>query len=153
IWRGGSRLSFALLTELPPAAGMIGGGIGNALLGTLLMVSIAALLAVPFGIITAIFLSEFGGDGRTASAVRFAAKIMTGLPSVLAGLFAYASVVLATGTYSAVAGGVALAILMLPTVILTAEEALKMVPQRMREAAVGMGATPTQAVWFVILPT
>jgi phosphate transport system permease protein len=153
IWRGGSRLSVALFTELPPAAGMIGGGIGNAVLGTVLMVSIAAAIAVPFGILAAIFLAEFGKDSRAAEAIRFAAKVLTGLPSVLAGLFAFAAVVLVTGVYSAPAGGVALALLMLPTVILTAEEAIKMVPQRMREAAVGMGATPTQTVWHVVLPT
>jgi len=153
IWRGGSRLSVALFTELPPAAGMIGGGIGNAVLGTLLMVGIATLIAVPFGILAAVFLAEFGQGSRLADAVRFAAKVLTGLPSVLAGLFAYAAVVLLTGVYSAPAGGVALALLMLPTVILTAEEAIKVVPQRMREAAVGMGATPTQTVWLVVLPT
>ena len=80
------------------------------------------------------------------------AKLLSGLPSVLAGLFAYAAVVLATGTYSALAGGAALAVLMLPMVLLTAEQALKAVPRRMREAAVGMGCTPTQAVWRVVLP-
>jgi phosphate transport system permease protein len=79
--------------------------------------------------------------------------VLSGLPSVLAGLFAYAAVVLATGQYSAPAGGVALAILMLPTVLLTAEQAIKMVPHRMREAAIGIGATHTQVVWKVVLPT
>src|SRR5262249_56174369 len=78
---------------------------------------------------------------------------MSRLPSVLAGLFAFGAVVLLTGQYSAPAGGIALAILMLPTVMLTAEQALKMVPQRMREAAVGMGATPTQVIWHIVLPT
>jgi phosphate transport system permease protein len=85
--------------------------------------------------------------------VRFCAKMLTGLPSILAGVFAYAAVVLATGTYSAPAGGVALALLMLPTVMLTAEEAMKMVPARMKEAAIGMGCTPSQVVWRVVLPT
>jgi phosphate transport system permease protein len=153
IWQGGKRLGPALFLELPPAAGMVGGGIGNALLGTLEMVGLASLLSVPFGILAAVFLAEFAPDSKTAEAVRFCAKVLTGLPSVLAGLFAYAAVVVVTGTYSAVAGGIALAILMLPTVLLTAEGAIKMVPQRMREAAVGMGATRTQAVWYVILPT
>jgi phosphate transport system permease protein len=153
IWRGGQRLSLALFTEVAPAPGMAGGGLGNALVGTLLMVGIASALAVPFGILAAVYLSEFGPETRIASAVRFAAKVLSGLPSVLAGLFAYAAVVLLTGTYSAPAGGAALAVLMLPTVILTAEEALKMVPQRMREAAIGMGATRTQVVWQIVLPT
>jgi phosphate transport system permease protein len=85
--------------------------------------------------------------------VRFATKVLSGLPSVLAGLFAYTAVVLMTGQYSAIAGGVALAILMLPTVLLTAEQAIKMVPQRMRDAAIGMGATPTQVVCKIVLPT
>src|SRR5262249_56400888 len=86
-------------------------------------------------------------DSALASVVRFCAKTLTGFPSILAGVFAYAAVVLATGTYSAPAGGVALALLMLPTVMLTAEEALKMVPARMKEAAVGMGCTRSQVVW------
>jgi phosphate transport system permease protein len=153
IWRGGQRLSGRLFTELPPAAGMAGGGIGNALLGTLLMVGIAAAVSVPFGILAAVFLAEFGPESKTAAVVRFAAKVLTGLPSVLAGLFAYVAVVLLTGRYSAVAGGLALALLMLPTVLLTAEQAIKMVPERMREAAIGMGATRTQTVWHVVLPT
>jgi phosphate transport system permease protein len=153
IWRGGKRLSLELFTELPPAAGMDGGGIGNALLGTLLMVGIAAAIAVPFGILAAVYLVEFGPETRVASAVRFSTKVLSGMPSVLAGLFAYATVVLLTGQYSAPAGGIALAILMLPTVLLTAEQAIKIVPQRMREAAIGMGATQTQVVMKIVLPT
>jgi phosphate transport system permease protein len=150
---GCERLGPALFTELPPAAGMEGGGIGNALLGTLVIVAIASLISVPFGILAAVFLSEFGPESRTAIAVRFCAKLLTGLPSILAGVFAYGLVVLTTGTFSAPAGGVALAVLMIPTVLLTAEEAIRMVPARMREAAIGMGATRTQMVLFVTLPT
>ena len=153
IWEGGKRLSVSLFTQLPPAAGMEGGGIGNALLGTFLMIGIATLISVPFGILVAVFLAEFGPNSTTAAVVRFTAKVLSGLPSVLAGLFAYAAVVMLTHTYSAPAGGMALAILMLPTVLLTAEQAIKMVPQRMREAAIGMGCTPTQVVWHVVLPT
>jgi phosphate transport system permease protein len=151
--QGGQRISVALFTELPPAAGMEGGGIGNAILGTLLMVGIASFFAVPVGILGAVFTAEFGPETTTASVVRFAVKVLSGLPSVLAGLFAYVTVVLVTGRYSSVAGGVALSILMLPTVLLTAEQAIKMVPQRMREAAIGMGATPTQVTLHVVLPT
>jgi phosphate transport system permease protein len=153
IVRGGKRLGVSLFTELPPAAGMVGGGIGNAILGTLVVVGIATLISVPIGILAAVYLAEFGPETRTADAVRFVAKVLTGLPSILAGVFAYTAVVLVTGTFSAPAGGVALSLLMLPTVLLTAEEAIRMVPARMREAAVGMGATRTQAVWYVILPT
>jgi phosphate transport system permease protein len=153
LWRGGTRLSWELFVELPPTAFEEGGGFGNALVGTLVMIGIAALISVPFGILAAVFLAEFGPDSKLAASTRFCAKTLTGLPSILAGVFAYAAVVMATGTYSAPAGGVALALLMLPTVLLTAEEAMKMVPGRMKEAAVGMGCTPSQVVWKVVLPT
>jgi phosphate transport system permease protein len=152
-WRGGKRISLELFTDLPPAAGMVGGGIGNALVGTLVMVGIASLIAVPIGILAAVYLVEFGPDTKVAAAVRFSVKVLSGLPSVLAGLFVYAAVVVITGVYSAPAGGIALAILMLPTVLLTAEQAIKMVPQRMREAAIGIGATRTQVVCKIVLPT
>jgi phosphate transport system permease protein len=153
LWRGGKTLHWRLLTELPPAAFEEGGGFGNAMVGTLVMVGIAALISVPFGMLAAVFLAEFRPESKTAAVVRFCAKTLTGLPSILAGVFAYAAVVLLTGTYSAPAGGVALALLMLPTVMLTAEEAMKMVPIRMKEAAIGMGCTHSQMVWWVILPT
>jgi phosphate transport system permease protein len=153
LWRGGSKLSWRMFVELPPTAFEDGGGFGNAVVGTLVMVGIAALLSVPFGILAAVFLAEFGPESKLAAAVRFCTKTLTGLPSILAGVFAYAAVVLTTGTYSAPAGGVALALLMLPTVMLTAEEAMKTVPARMKEAAVGIGCTPSQVVWRVVLPT
>jgi phosphate transport system permease protein len=116
-------------------------------------VGIASAISVPVGILAAVFLAEFGDGTRFASAVRFAAKVLTGLPSILAGVFAYSVVVLATGRFSAPAAGLALALLMLPIVLLTAEEAIRMVPQKMREAAVGMGATRTQVICRVVLPT
>ena len=151
--RGGKQLGAAAFTELPPAALMPGGGFGNAIVGTIVIVAIAAALSVPIGILAAVFVAEIAPEGRTATAVRFAAKVLTGLPSILAGVFAYAAVVVPTGTFSAPAGGVALSLLMLPIVLLTAEEAIKSVPSRMREAAIGMGATPTQVVWRILLPT
>jgi phosphate transport system permease protein len=151
--RGAATLSMATFTSLPPAAMGSGGGFGNAIVGTLVIVAIATLVSVPLGILGAIFVSEFGPETRTASAVRFAAKVLTGLPSILAGVFSFAVVVAATGKFSAPAGGVALALLMLPTVLLTADEAIKGVPARMREAAIGMGATPTQVVTKVVVPT
>jgi phosphate transport system permease protein len=153
IYRGGQRLGLSLFVELPPAAGMAGGGVGNALLGTFIVVAVATLLSVPVGVLAAVFLSEFAPESKTASGVRFAAKVLTGLPSILAGVFAYTSVVLLMGHFSAVAGGVALAVLMLPTIVLTAEEAFRMVPARMKEAAIGMGTTRAQTVWYVVLPT
>jgi phosphate transport system permease protein len=152
LWRGGQRLSLSVFTELPPAALEQGGGFGNAIAGTLIIVALAMVLSVPSGILTAIYLAQ-ADNSRLASAVRFCAKVLTGFPSILAGVFAYGAVVLTTGGYSAPAGAVALSILMLPTIILTSEDAIRMVPLRMKDAAIGMGATGTQTVWMVLLPT
>lgn len=153
IYRGGKKLSLNLFTELPPTAFESGGGFGNAVVGTIVIVAIAGMISIPSGVLTAIFLAEFGSGSKTASVTRFCAKTLTGLPSILAGVFAYAAIVLATGTYSAPAGGVALSLLMLPTIILTAEEAMRMVPTKMKEAAIGMGCTQTQVAWKIVLPT
>jgi phosphate transport system permease protein len=153
IMEGGSRLGLELFTELPPAGFEMGGGFGNAILGTLVMVGIAALISVPIGILAAAYLADLGPNSKLAEVARFLAKVLTGFPSILAGVFAYAAVVLLMGTYSAIAGGIALSVLMLPTVVLTAEEAMKMVPQRMKDAAYGMGCTRSQVIWKVVLPT
>jgi phosphate transport system permease protein len=151
--RGGARLSVALFTELPPAAGMHGGGVGNAIVGTLLVVLVAAVFSVPVGVLGGVYLAEIAPEGRIASVVRFAAKLLTGLPSILAGVFAYTTVVLVTGRFSVIAGGVALALLMLPIIVLTTEEALRSVAAEMKEAAVGMGATEAQVITQILLPT
>ncbi len=151
--KGIAGLTFTAFTDLPPAAMSTGGGFGNAMIGTLVIVAIATFISVPVGIFAAIYITEFGPDTQTAKAVRFAAKVLTGLPSILAGVFAFATVVVVMGGFSAPAAGVALALLMVPTILLTAEEAIKRVPSRMREAAVGMGATQTQVVARVVLPT
>ncbi len=153
IMRGSQRIGWDIFTELPPTAFEIGGGFGNAIMGTVVMVGLGALLSVPIGILAATFLSEVSPDSKISQVARFCAKTLTGLPSILAGVFAYASVVLLTGTYSAPAGGVALALLMVPTVMLTAEEAMKMVPRIMKDAAFGMGCTPCQVVLKVVIPT
>ncbi len=153
IVKGGHRLSLEVFTELPPAGFEEGGGFGNAIVGTLVTVGFGALISIPIGILAAIFLAELEPDGRVAYAARFCAKTLTGLPSILAGVFAYAVVVLATGTYSAPAAGVALALLMLPTVVLTAEEAMRMVPSKMKDAAYGIGCTRSQVIWKIVLPT
>jgi len=152
IWRGGQKLSLALFTQLPPAPLEQGGGFGNAIVGTLIMVGLATLITVPLGVLTGVFLAQAGAS-RLAAAVRFSAKVLTGFPSILAGVFAYGAIVLVTGGYSAIAGGIALSILMLPTVILTSESAIAMVPAKMKEASIGLGATGTQTVWMVLLPT
>jgi phosphate transport system permease protein len=153
IVQGGSRLSLDLLTELPPAGFELGGGFGNAIVGTLVMVAIAAVVSIPVGILAATYLAELSPESKLASAARFLAKVLTGFPSILAGVFVYAILVLAMGTYSAWAGGISLAVLMLPTVVLTAEEAMKTVPRRMKDAALGMGCTRTQMIWKIVLPT
>src|SRR5262249_36767986 len=153
VWRGGQKLSLAVLTELPPAPLESGGGFGNAIIGTLVIVTLATLISTPVGILSAVYLSQTEKESRIAQTVRFAAKVQAGFPSVLAGVFAYGAAVLLTGGFSAIAGGIALSILMLPTIILTAEEAIRMVPSKMREAAIGMGATETQTIWMVLLPT
>ncbi len=153
IIRGSRRLSWSIFTELPPTAFEMGGGFGNAIVGTLVMVGVGMFLSVPFGILAAVFLAELGPDSKIAATARFCAKTLTGLPSILAGVFAYAAVVLLTGTYSAPAGGIALSLLMVPTVILTAEEAMKMVPRIMKDAAHGIGCTHTQVITKVIIPT
>lgn len=151
--KGGARLSTALFTELPPAGFELGGGFGNAIVGTLVMTGIAALISIPIGILAAAYLAELGPTSQTAKLARFLAKVLTGFPSILAGVFVYAAVVLAMGKYSAIAGGIGLSVLMLPTVVLTAEEAMKMVPRKMKDAALGMGCTRSQTIWKVTLPT
>jgi phosphate transport system permease protein len=150
-WRGGQRLTTSVFTSLPPAPLEQGGGFGNAVVGTLVMVGTAVLMSVPFGVLTAIYLSQ--SHSKIAETVRFCAKVLTGFPSILAGVFAYGAIVLATGNFSAFAGAVALSVLMLPTIILTTEDAIRMVPARMRDAAIGMGATRTQTIWMVLVPT
>lgn len=109
IWRGGQKLSVALFTKLPPAPLEQGGGFGNAIVGTLIMVGLATLITVPLGVLTAVYLAQAPSSSKLASAVRFSAKVLTGFPSILAGVFAYGAIVLATGGYSAIAGAIALA--------------------------------------------
>ena len=145
-------LSLSVFAELPPAAGMTGGGFGNAVVGTLLMVGIALVLATPFGILSAIYINEYDPYSRLSNAVRFVAKLLTGIPSIICGVFAYAVIVLTTGGFSAWAGGFALAILILPTILLTAEQALLGVSKAYREASYGLGATNFQTIWRIVLP-
>ena len=150
--RGLHRLNWETLTSLPPTALEEGGGFGNAIVGTLIMVGLAGLISIPFGILAAVFLAEIGPETRLAQVVRFGAKMLSGFPSILAGVLAYGVLVRGFG-WSAYAGAVALSVLMLPTVMLTAEDAIRMVPAKIREAAIGMGATRTQVIWYVLLPT
>jgi phosphate transport system permease protein len=152
ISKGVGGFSPAIFTDLPPAAGMQGGGLRNAIVGTLLTCLIGAIISVPFGILTAIYTVEFGNGNSLTQFVRFCTNVLSGVPSIIAGLFAYGIVVLATKSFSAVAGGIALSVLMLPTIIRTAEEGLKSVPKATRLAAVGIGATNFQTVTQIVLP-
>ena len=151
--RGGHLLSPSLFSELTPGAGMEGGGIGNALLGTLIVVLLASAISLPLGILAAIYLAEYAGESQLGTLVRFAGKVLTGLPSIIAGVFAYAVIVVTTGTFSAWAGGVAMSILMVPTIMLTGEQALRAVPEKIRLAALGMGATRMETTLKVVVPT
>jgi len=151
IIQGFSSLNLDIFTELPPPPLVQGGGFGNAILGTLLMVGIGAAISVPFGVIAAIYLTEFS-KGNTARWVRFATNVLSGVPSIIAGVFAYGVVVATLGTFSAVAGGFALSVLMLPIIVRTTDEALQLVPQDLRQAAVGLGATKFQTAIQVVLP-
>jgi len=145
-------LNWSVFTQLPPAAGMVGGGFGNAVIGTLVMVGIGLILAAPVGILSAIYINEYSPTSRLAKAVRLVAKLLTGIPSIICGVFAFAVVVAATGSFSAYAGGVALAVLMLPTILLTSEQALIGVQNAYREASYGLGATKFQTIARIALP-
>ena len=149
--KGISSLSPQVFTELPPPPLVEGGGFGNAILGTVIMVGIGALISVPIGIMAAIYLSEFSG-GKLADWIRFATNVLSGVPSIIIGVFAYGVVVLTTRQYSAWAGGFALSILMLPIIVRTTDEALKLVPQEIRQASIGIGANNYQTVLQVVVP-
>ena len=152
IKNGVELLDWSIFTQLPPAAGMTGGGFGNAVFGTLIMVGLGLGLSAPPGILAAIYICEYEPNGRLAAVTRFTAKMLTGIPSIICGVFAFAAVVLATGKFSALAGGVALAVLMLPTILLTSEQALLGVQRAYREASYGLGATRFQTIGRIVLP-
>ncbi len=150
--QGVGRLHWRILIELPPPPLVEGGGFGPAVVGTLLLVAIASLLSLPLGILAALYLAEFSADQSLASWLRLATQVLSGVPSIVVGMFAYGVVVVATGKFSAVAGGFALSILMLPMIVRTAEDALRLVPSELRQAAVALGATQFQTVAGVVLP-
>ena len=151
IIKGAGRLSLRVFSELPPPPLAPGGGFGNAILGTLIMVALGALISIPFGVMAAIYLSEFS-SGKIAQLTRFATNVLSGVPSIIVGVFAYGVVVLSTKQYSALAGGIALSVLMLPIIVRTTDEALKLVPAELRQASLGIGATNFQTVSRVVLP-
>jgi phosphate transport system permease protein len=156
--RGIPHLTWNVFTELPAPAGMkdVPSGFGNAIIGTLAMGAIASGISLPLGILTAIFLSEFGKNSYFASGVRFLITILSAAPSIVVGVFAYSVIVIPFKGFSALAGGFALSIIMLPVVALATEEALKLVPksQRLASAALGTGSarTTTRIVLASALP-
>ena len=155
--KGGSTLGLNLLTELPPPPGLEGGGIANAIVGTLVVTLVAALIAIPVGVGGGIFLAEYSRSGWFAQFIRFGTNVLSGVPSIIAGVFIYGTIVtsrvLFGNAYSALAGGMALAILMLPTVIKTTDEGLKLVPDDLRRAALGIGASRFVMIARITLPT
>jgi phosphate transport system permease protein len=156
LWNGGRLISPQLFTQLPPAPGMEGGGIGNAIIGTLVVTAIASLIALPVGVGGGIYLSEYSRSGWFAQAVRFSNDVLAGVPSIISGVFVYGLIVATrvffNQSYSAMAGGIALAVLMLPTVIKTTDEGLKLVPQELRWGSYGVGASRFVTITRVILP-
>ena len=157
IVKGGSKISLALFTELPPPPGLDGGGIANAIVGTIVVTVIAALIAIPVGVGGGIFLAEYSRSGWFAQFIRFGTNVLSGVPSIIAGVFIYGTIVtsrvLFGNAYSALAGGMALSILMLPTVIKTTDEGLKLVSDDLRRAALGVGASRFVTIVRITLPT
>jgi len=150
--QGISGLNWSFFTQLPKPVGETGGGMANAIFGTLEIVGLASAIGVPIGIFAGIYLAEFGNN-RLGKTVRFAADVMSGVPSITVGLFVYGIIVLRTRQFSAWAGAVALAVLMLPTVTRTSEELLRLVPDALREAALGLGVSRWRATLRIVLRT
>jgi phosphate transport system permease protein len=149
-WKGIGSLSLRFLIDSPRPVGE-GGGIGNAILGSVVLLALSSAFGLPIGISVGIYLSEVG-TGRLAGAVRFIADTLTGIPSIVTGVFVYAILVLPMKHFSAFAGGVALALIMVPIVARTTEEMLKLVPHSLREGALALGAPQWRVTLGVILP-
>lgn len=153
---GLTHLSWEVLVSLPAPVGVEDqpNGFANAILGTALMVGIATLFSVPIGVMTGIFLSEFGRENKAiANTIRFITVILSSVPSIVVGVFTYALIVVTTKVFSGLAGGIALGIIMLPVVALTTEQALKLVPTSYRLASGGLGAGRFQTIFQIIIPS
>src|SRR5207247_343081 len=151
IANGLPALSAAFFTQMPKPVGEPGGGMANAIAGTLILIGLSAAIAVPIGIVSGIYVSEYRKTSL-ASAVRFSADILNGVPSIVIGLFAYTMAVLPFQLFSAIAGGLALGIMMIPLIVRMTEELLNLVPPTLRDGALALGATRAKAVFTVILP-
>ncbi len=152
--QGLPKFSWEVFTSLPASIGEENqpNGFANSIVGTLTMVGLATVVSVPFGIMTGIFLSEFAAGSNIANAIRFMTVLLSSVPSVIVGVFAYAVIVITTKQFSAIAGGFALAVIMLPIVSLTTEEALKLVPVPYRLGSSALGGTKFQTTFKIILP-
>jgi phosphate transport system permease protein len=149
--QGIQALNFEFFTRMPTPVGEPGGGMANAIVGTLILAGLASIFALPIGILSGIYMSEYAGT-RLASAMRFAADTLNGVPSIVVGVFVYGIAVLPFKQFSALAGGLALGIMMIPIIARTTEELLLLVPITMREGALALGATRAKAVFTVVLP-
>jgi phosphate transport system permease protein len=154
--QGGRLISVDLFTQLPPPPGLEEGGIGNAILGTLVVTLVASVVAIPIGVGGGIYLSEYSNNNAFAQFIRFGNDVLSGVPSIICGVFIYGTIVATrvffNQSYSAVAGGIALAVLMLPTVIKTTDEGLKLVAQELRWGAYGVGASKFVTIVRITLP-
>jgi phosphate transport system permease protein len=148
---GISVVNWEFLSQLPKPVGEIGGGISNAIFGTLWLILLSFIFSVPVGIFTGIFLSEYRG-GKVAYLTRLSIEILQGIPSIVIGIIAYVWVVLPMGSFSALSGGVALGIMMLPVIVMATEETLKVVPDSLREASLALGVSYPRTIMKVILP-
>lgn len=150
MWRGVPGLSFAFFSQLPRPVGESGGGMANALLGTCVLVSIASVLGVLWGGAAGIYLSEYG-SGKTGSVIRFTVDMLASVPSIVIGLFVYSFLVVPMGGFSAIAGGVALGIIMIPTVARHTEEMLRLVPVHIREAGLALGLPRWKVLLLIVV--
>ncbi len=149
---GISALNWNFFTKLPTPVGESGGGMANAIVGTIKLVSLAAVMGLPIGILGGIYLAEFGAN-TLGFFVRYAADIINGVPSIVMGIFAYTIVVLPLKHFSAFAGGTALAIMLIPIAVRSTEEFLKLVPQAVRESALALGLPEWKVITLVVIPT
>jgi phosphate transport system permease protein len=152
VYRGVGSINWAFLTQTPKPVGESGGGMANAIVGSAFILGLASLLGVPLGVGAGIYLAEFGRN-RLGDVIRFTADVLNGVPSIVIGIVAYSLVVLSQRHFSALAGGVALAIMMIPTITRTTEEMLLLVPQALREAAYGLGISRWRTTLSITLRT
>jgi phosphate transport system permease protein len=153
VYKGASSLNWNFFTRLPAPVGEPGGGMANAIIGSAVLLGLASLIGIPIGIAAGIYLSEYGRGTRLSNLVRFTADVLNGVPSIVMGIAVYALIVVPTKTFSAMAGGTALGIMMIPTVARTSEEMLLMVPHSIREAALGLGVPTWRSVLSITLKT